>query len=280
MMYYTRLDVTCDPDFTEILIAEVAEAGFETFQENTYGFEAFAEQENFDRESLDSIRDRYQHLTKLEFEFSRVEKENWNEQWEKSFEPVIVDDRCVVRAEFHQTEKSFPYEIIITPKMSFGTGHHATTWLMLKAQLQTDHTAKRVMDAGCGTAVLAIMAEKRGASFVDAFDIDEWSTINGAENITNNKCSAIQLRQGTIRTLSFEKNFDIILANINKNILLDEMQEYARHLHEGGLLLLSGFFTSDAEDLISKALSCNLKFQDELVKDGWCALTLKKISQS
>lgn len=276
-MFYTRLKVSCDPEFTEILIAEVAEAGFDTFQETDSGFEAFADQDNFDQQSLDLIRERYKHLELLDFEFSRVEKENWNEQWERSFEPVIVDDKCVVRAEFHQIEKSFPYEIVITPKMSFGTGHHATTWLMLKAQMEVDHAGKRIMDAGCGTAVLAIMAEKRGAAFVDAFDIDQWSTVNGEENIINNHCSRIRLRQGTVRTLSFEGTFDILLANINKNILLDEMPEYASLLKPGGLLLISGFFTADATDLVARANEFQLTGQSQIEKDGWCAVTLKKI---
>jgi ribosomal protein L11 methyltransferase len=275
-MYYTRLQVSCDPEFTEILIAEVAEAGFDTFQEIDNGFEAFADQNHFDQELLDSVKERYGHLQRLDFEFSRVEKENWNEQWEKSFEPVIVEDRCVVRAEFHQPEKSYPYEIIITPKMSFGTGHHATTWLMLKAQTEIEHNGKRVMDAGCGTAVLAIMAEKRGAVFIDAFDIDEWSTVNGNENISINGCKNIRLRQGSIRTLSFDANFDIILANINKNILMDEMQEYAACLNPQGLLLLSGFFTSDASDLMDRAKEFGLLFESQFEKEGWCALILKK----
>lgn len=276
-MYYTRLSVTCDPEFTEILIAEIAETGFDTFQENSDGFEAFASQDEYDKSGLEDIRNRYNHLEVLSFEFSRVEKENWNEQWEKSFDPVIVEDRCIVRAEFHQVDKEYPYEIIITPKMSFGTGHHATTWLMLKAQMEIDHQGKRVMDAGCGTCILSIMAEKRGAVFTDAFDIDEWSTVNGKENLENNSCSGIRLRQGTISTLSFEGAFDTILANINKNILLSEMEAYSGHLKENGALLLSGFYTTDVKDLSERAMEFNLKPERQLEKDGWCALILRKV---
>lgn len=275
-MYYTRLAVQCDSEFTEILIAEVAETGFDTFQETATGFEAFAEQEHYDGGLLEEIRQRYNHIHILKFEFSRVEKENWNEQWEKSFNPVIVEDKCIVRAEFHKIEKDYPYEIIITPKMSFGTGHHATTWLMLKLQMETDHTGKRVMDAGCGTCILSIMAEKRGAAFTEAFDIDEWSTVNGKENLENNSCSRIRLRQGTVRTLFFDEHFDIILANINKNILLDEIKDYSIHLKKNGILLLSGFYTSDVQDLAKRAEKFNLKFERQIEKDGWCAMTLCK----
>lgn len=275
-MFYTRLRVECDPEFTEILIAEVAEAGFDTFQETENGFEAFSEQEQYDSEILESIKERYRKVNPLLFEFSRVQKENWNEQWEKSFDPVIVDDQCIVRAEFHQLDRQFPYEIIITPKMSFGTGHHATTWLMLKSQLELDHRGKKVMDAGCGTCILSIMAEKRGASFVDAFDIDEWSTVNGQENLENNNCSKVRLRQGTVRSVTFENHFDMILANINKNILLDEMAEYHRHLKPEGLLVLSGFYNTDVPDLLSCAEQLGFSFMKQQEKDSWCTLTLKR----
>ena len=275
-MFYTRLEVQCDSEFTEILIAETAEAGFDTFQETESGFEAFAEQDHYDREMLESIRQRYHHLEKLSFALTRIEKENWNEQWEKSFEPVVVEDRCIVRADFHQTEKNYPYEIIITPKMSFGTGHHATTWLMLKCQMEINHGQKRVMDAGCGTCILSIMAQKRGAAFVDAFDIDEWSTVNGKENLDRNGCDRVLLRQGTVRTLTFENSFDILLANINKNILLDEMQEYARHLRPGGLLVLSGFYVTDVADLTTCAANEGFILQKMEERDTWCALVLSK----
>ena len=275
-MYYTRLLVQCDAEFTEILIAETAEAGFDTFQETESGFEAFAEQDDYDQEMIDAIRQRYSHVQPLSFELSRIEKENWNEQWEKSFEPVVVDDRCIVRAEFHQPSKTYPYEIIITPKMSFGTGHHATTWLMLKCQMEINHEQKRVMDAGCGTCILSIMAQKRGAAFVDAFDIDEWSTVNGKENLDRNGCDRVLLRQGTVRTLTFENSFDILLANINKNILLDEMPEYARHLRPGGLLVLSGFYVTDVADLTTRAANEGFILQKMEERDTWCALVLSK----
>jgi ribosomal protein L11 methyltransferase len=202
-MFYTRLTVLCDTEFSEILMAEIGEVGFDTFMENESGFEAYCEQDKFDLNLLNGIKERYNLVNPLLFSFDKIEKKNWNEEWEKNLEPIIVDDRCLVRAEFHKIEKKYPYEIIITPKMSFGTGHHQTTHLMLKAQLDIDHQNKTVMDAGCGTAILSIMASKRGAKSIDAFDIDEWSVINGQENIENNHCSNINIRQGKISELAF-----------------------------------------------------------------------------
>ena len=274
-MFYTRLQVVCPADLTEIFIAEVSEAGFDTFMENENGFEAFTEGAGYNQDVLKEIQAQYEHVEGLKFSFDRIEKENWNEQWEKSFEPVIVDDQVIVRATFHKSEKVYPYEIIITPKMSFGTGHHATTCLMLKAQLLLDQKDKSVMDAGCGTAILSIMASMRGAAFVEAFDIDEWSSENGNENLKNNQCENVNLRQGSIRQLTFDRKFDIVLANINKNVLLDEMDAYAAVLKPGGKLLLSGFYVTDADDLISKANKFNFDFVRSDERDNWCSILLE-----
>ncbi len=275
-MYYTRLRATCPPDFTDILIAETAEAGFDTFMETSEGFEAFAEEDRYDPALLEEIRQRYAATCAPEFALDRVQKENWNEQWEKSFEPVVVGEECIVRAEFHRPDKHYPYEIVITPKMSFGTGHHATTWLMLHAQLLLDHQGKSVMDAGCGTAILAIMACMRGARLVEAFDIDEWSTVNGQENLDNNHCDQVNLRQGTIRSLTFSDRFDILLANINRNVLLADMDAFSAHLVPGGKLLLSGFYESDVPDLLASATANGFSFERQEVREGWCSLLLIK----
>lgn len=276
MSFFTRLRVICSPEAADILIAEVAEAGFDTFQETEDGFEAYANEADFDAAMIVSISERYSDVFPFRHEFSRVEKENWNEQWENSFEPVVVDDRCVVRAVFHQPERQFPHEIVITPKMSFGTGHHQTTWLMLKLQLDLDQRNKDVMDAGCGTAILSIMACQREASYVEAFDIDEWSTENGGENLATNNCPQVRLRQGTIRTLDFDRKFDIILANINKNILLDEMGEYAMRLKPAGMLVLSGFYVSDADDLVAAARPFGFSETRREERESWCALVLTR----
>lgn len=274
-MYHTRLSVTCDPLFSEILIAEISQAGFDSFLENENGFEAYAEVDRFDESLVEEIKNKYDQVKPLLFSWDRIEKKNWNEEWEKSYEPIIVDDRCMIRAEFHQIKKEYPYTITITPKMSFGTGHHQTTYLMIKAQMDMDHKNKMVMDAGCGTAILSIMASKLGAKSVEAFDIDEWSVINGKENIEVNNCENINIRQGMISGLTFEDNYDIILANINKNILLQELPQYVAYLNPGGYLLLSGFYEKDIPDLMTRAHVYQLKQVSSDVRENWASLLLQ-----
>jgi ribosomal protein L11 methyltransferase len=275
-MYYTRLQVSCDQEFSEILMAEIAEAGFETFMEIETGFEAFVEEQKFDVDLVNEIKNKYIGVTKIEYIFDRIEKQNWNDEWEKSYQPINVEDKCLIRAHFHTPDKNYPYEIVITPKMSFGTGHHQTTYLMVKNQMEIDHKNKIVMDAGCGTAILSIMASKLGARKIEAFDIDEWSVINGKENTEVNGCKNINQRQGKISDLTFDDNFDIILANINKNVLLQEIAQYAAYLNQGGLLLLSGFFEDDIKDLLTEAAKYNLKEITRDNKENWAALLLKK----
>jgi ribosomal protein L11 methyltransferase len=275
-MYSTLLQVICDPEYVEILMAEIAEAGFDTFMEIEAGFEAYVEGDAFDNDLLNQLKEKYNQVNPLQFSLTQIPKQNWNEEWEKNVKPIIVDDRCLVRAAFHNIEKKYPYEIIITPKMSFGTGHHQTTHLMISRQMKMDHQNKRVMDAGCGTAILSIMASKLGAKEVEAFDIDEWSATNGVENAENNQCSNIHLQLGTIEEVKLNGKFDIILANINKNILLAEMDQYASYLEPGGLLLLSGFYTQDIDDLNKEAAKYNL---NEVVRDereNWACLLLEK----
>jgi len=274
-MYYTSLQVICDPEFSEILIAEMGDAGFDTFMETEQGFEAYTEEENFDQTKLQEIKAKYQQLTPVEYTVSKVEKQNWNEIWENSYQPINVENKCLIRADFHRAEKKYPYEIIITPKMSFGTGHHQTTYLMIKNQLEIDHQNKIVMDAGCGTAILSVMASKLGAKKVEAFDIDEWSVSNGKENIEINKCSTIHHQQGKISDLTFDSNFDIILANINKNVLLQEMAQYAAYLNPGGLLLLSGFYENDIPDLLREGAKYRMKEVQRDERENWAALLLK-----
>src|SRR6188768_3231815 len=274
-MYYTRLQVICDPDFSEILMAEIAEVGFDSFLETDKGFEAYVELEKYDKAQLQTIKEKYTAQTPVIFYQDRIQKQNWNEEWEKNYEPIIVDDKCIIRAEFHQPAKQYPYELIITPKMSFGTGHHQTTYLMIRAQMKIDHRDKRVMDAGCGTAILSVMASKRGAREVEAFDIDEWSVSNSNDNIELNHCKNIRHQIGKLSDLTFEGSFDLILANINKNVLLDEMPLYAAHLAPGGQLLLSGFYTEDIPDLLERAAPYALRELARDQKENWASLLLQ-----
>lgn len=273
-MYHTKLEVVCDPEYSEILIAELAEANFDTFLEVDNGFEAYVEGDGFDHDRVDEVLKKYQDVTSLRFSFSQIAKKNWNEEWEKSFSPIVVDDKCLIRASFHQSDRRYPYEIIITPKMSFGTGHHQTTWLMVKNMLSLDHRDMRVMDAGCGTAILSILASKLGAAAVEAFDIDDWSVENGNENTEINQCANIRIQQGKINEVELRGTFDIILANINKNVLLDELETYASYLNPGGKLLLSGFFTFDIGDLLVEAKGHNLVEVNRDERETWAALLL------
>jgi ribosomal protein L11 methyltransferase len=275
-MFYTRPQVTCVPEFTELLIAEMSAAGFDSFMETENGFEAYVELENYDKEQFDAIKEKYSLQTPVVFTEDRIQKQNWNEDWEKSYQPILVDDKCLIRAHFHQPEKTYPYEIVITPKMSFGTGHHQTTYLMIKNQMTIDHKDKRVMDAGCGTAILSIMASKLGAKEVEAFDIDEWSVVNGQENMEVNKTPNIHLRQGKLGDFTFDKPFDIILANINKNVLLAEINQYHQHLKKGSLLLLSGFYQHDIPDLLEEAKKYSLTEVQRDDRETWAALLLRQ----
>lgn len=277
-MHHTRLQVTCDPGFAEILMAELAEANFETFLENDSGFEAYAEGDRYDPSIVEMIRQKYEPLTPLQFHYSKIPKRNWNEEWEKSFSPIVVEERCVIRASFHQIETRYPIEIVITPKMSFGTGHHQTTYLMVKRMLSMNFGDKRVMDAGCGTGILAIVASRLGASEVQAFDIDEWSIENGNENTVVNNCVNIRIQQGKITEVDLTGEFDVILANINKNVLLEELGEYANFLVPGGYLLLSGFFTLDIPDLLAEASRHTLTEAGRDERETWASLLLQKSS--
>jgi ribosomal protein L11 methyltransferase len=275
-MYSSRLQVICDSEFSEILMAEIAEAGFDTFMETEIGFEAYTEGDQFDQAQLDYIKEKYKEVSPLQFQMDRIEKKNWNEEWEKNVEPIIVDDQCLIRAAFHKIEKKYPHEIIITPKMSFGTGHHQTTHLMISRQMKMDHQNKRVMDAGCGTAILSVMASKLGAKEIEAFDIDEWSVENGQENAENNHCKNIHIQLGKINEVKLEGKFDIILANINKNILLSEMETYASYLTQGGQLLLSGFYVHDIDDLKKESSKHHLNEVAHDERETWACLLLQK----
>ena len=278
-MYYLRVVVRCNDYLSEMLIAEMGEAGFDTFMETKDGFEAYVEEDRFDKSILKEIIDRYKQQADITYSVDKIAKKNWNEEWERSYEPIIVENKCLIRAHFHKPEKQYPFEIIITPKMSFGTGHHQTTYLMIQNQMNIDHEDKRVMDAGCGTAILSIMASKLGAKEVEAFDIDEWSVINGTENIGVNQCKNIHIQQGKLSELKFNMPFDIILANINKNILLDEMPLYAQHLAPGGKLLMSGFYESDIDELIGQASAFGLSKVSSIIKESWASLLLTRSSE-
>jgi len=201
-MEYLEFKVSCKPEYTEILIAELAEVGFDSFMENEAGFEAYIEEDLFQRESFDEVISQYQDAAAISVAEGRMEKVNWNTEWEKNYDPIEVGDEVYVRASFHAPKEGVKHEIVINPKMSFGTGHHATTYLMLTHLLNLDIKGKRVIDIGAGTGILAIMAHKLGASEVEAFDIDDWCVDNGNENFDLNGMTQVRMGLGTVREVA------------------------------------------------------------------------------
>ncbi len=258
---------------TEILIAELGYAGFESFVETEDGVKAYIQKEDWNESILKEINILSSEEFKIENTFSEIEQINWNSEWEKNFDPIEVDGRCIVRAPFHPP-KNFQYEIIIEPKMSFGTGHHETTFMMLQFILENEFQNKTVLDMGCGTAVLAILAEMRGASKLEAIDIDEWCFENSSENIQRNDCKNISVFLGDASLLK-GKNYDVIIANINRNILLEDMESYQNSLYEGGTLYLSGFYDDDLPIIIETCNNLGFKFVENKKKNKWVAAKFK-----
>lgn len=272
---YIEVKFSCSEDFKEILIAELYASGFDSMMETEEGIDAYVLVEEYDAKVLNQLTAKYKEAS-ISYSTSEFENKNWNEEWEKNYDPIVVEDKCLVRATFHKTFGNYPYEIIITPKMSFGTGHHSTTYLMLKHQMGTDHEDKRVLDAGCGTAILAVMAEKLGAKEVIAYDIDDWSIENAPENVALNDCKNIQVLGGTIATIDLQGEFDIILANINKNVLLDELEAYSTFTKSGGTVILSGFYKHDNDDLVAKGNQFGLELIGQNEKNDWSSLIFVK----
>lgn len=271
-MSFITIRVNCKEELNDLLIAELFELGFDSFQEFDDGFEGSCPQNEFS-ESL--LKETFESYPFAAFKVKEQEKINWNEEWEKNYDPIIVDDRCIVRATFHPASPEFQYEIIVTPKMSFGTGHHATTYQMLAYQMDLDHQGKKVLDVGSGTGILAIMAAKKGAATLTATDIDDWCIENSEENFSLNDIQNVSLIKGQIEEVK-ESDFDIVIANINKNVLLDQMEQYALRLKSGGQLLLSGFYSEDILDLEAEAQKWGLNKGKEIIKDNWAMMALTK----
>ncbi len=270
-MDFVEISITCQQDYREILMAEISELSYDSIIETDDGFNAYVTAELFDQQTLDTLISRYDDA-QVVYCKKDIAKENWNATWEENYDPIVVSDQCIVRAAFHKTERPYTYDIIITPKMSFGTGHHETTSQVLILQMGLDHQNKSVMDAGCGTGILSIMAEKRGATKVDSFDIDEWCVENSDENYQLNKCQKCTIQKGSIAEVVLNNTpYDIVIANINKNILLSEMGQYANHLSENGNLLLSGFYQSDLGDIKTSCAKNGLKYNKHITKNNWVA---------
>ncbi len=278
-MDYTEVTFKTDSGYplTDMIIAELSEIGFESFEEDENFLKAYIPAENYDNEKLRSIQIISSEMNKISFTEKLIKEQNWNEVWESNFQPVTIGNDVYVRAPFHKKAEGVKYEIIIEPKMSFGTAHHDTTSLMIEQMLDEKIEGKSVLDMGCGTGILSILAEILGASSIVAIDIDEWAYNNALENRRKNKCKKIDVRLGDTSALKDEM-FDVILANINRNILLEDMKVYCDYLNDNGILLLSGFLIEDVELLKDEAKKIDLAFNNMMMKDEWIALKFSKDS--
>ena len=260
---------------SEILIAELGSLGFESFVETEHGVIAYIQK---DDHSLTVLEDIY-ILSSNEFSISHTQKEvaqtNWNAEWEKNFTPIQVNDLVSIRAPFHENP-NLQYDIVIEPKMSFGTGHHETTHMMIQHLLVLDLKDKKTLDMGCGTGILAIFAEMKGAKPIDAIDIDNWCYENSIENVKRNNCSEISVYEGD-SSLLHDKKYDVIIANINRNILLADMEIYTNCLNDKGVLLLSGFYKEDISIIDDEVSKYNLKLEKTIERNNWVALKYNKL---
>ncbi len=275
-MRYLQITIpVTDPAIQEILIALLADLGYEGFEQQDQALLAFLPAESFDAAALETLLQIPAFSVPAQpYSTATLEPRNWNEEWEKSFEPVQVDQFCAVRAAFHQPIPGVTHELIVTPKMSFGTGHHATTYMMLQAMQHLDFQHKHVLDFGTGTGVLAILAEKLGAASILAIDNDDWSIENARENISENTCLSISAEK--MDKIPTDQTFDIILANINKHVLLGEMRSIAQQLRMGGVILLSGLLENDFEDIENEAQINNLSISERMTKGSWICLKAQK----
>lgn len=254
----------------EILIAELGNVGFESFVENENGVTAYIQKTDWNASILEDVYVLNSDEFSIEYNQNEVPQTNWNAEWEKNFSPIQVDDLVSIRAPFHENP-NLKYDIVIEPKMSFGTGHHETTHMMVQHLLQLDLENKKVLDMGCGTGILAIFAEMKGAKPLDAIDIDNWCYENSLENVTRNNCKHISVYEGD-SSLLINKKYDVIIANINRNILLMDMKVYTNCLNENGVLLLSGFYEDDIPVIDAEVSKYGLKLETFIKRNNWVAL--------
>ncbi|HWR94754.1 MAG TPA: 50S ribosomal protein L11 methyltransferase [Flavobacterium sp.] len=255
---------------SEILIAELGELPFESFIESDLGIIAYIQKQFWEENMLDDLHILNSPEFVISYKMEEIEQVNWNEEWEKNFEPIDVDGKCHVRAPFHPKTNA-EFDIVIEPKMSFGTGHHETTHMMIQHLLEMDVTDLKTLDMGCGTAILAILAEMKGAKPIDAIDIDNWCYLNSIENAERNNCKHITVYEGDAALLK-DKKYDLIIANINRNILLNDMQSYVNSLNPKGTLLLSGFYEEDIPFINASCVENGLTYVKKIKRNNWVSL--------
>ena len=278
-MFYTELTFHITPyveDIADAIIAELGDLGYDSFSYTHDGFKAYIPSKNFNEEHIEKmeILSFFQSMYTITWEKAEIENQDWNKIWEENFTPILVRDCILVRAGFHPTIENIEHEIIIDPKMSFGTGHHATTALMLETilDMKPEFSGKQILDMGCGTGILSIMAAQAGAKEITGIVIDEWAYNNAMENIATNHIDNIRILIGDASLLDGQDHYDIILANINRNILLNDMHSYVNVLNTNGYLIMSGFYTEDIPIIREKAEQLGLTYQSNKVKDNWTAV--------
>lgn len=278
MNYYELLftTITTEDYQQDLLINTLGEIGFDTFEELEFGFKAYIPVDDFDREVLDEALEAYRDMFTFSYEITLIPQKNWNEVWESNFEPIAIKDKIFVRATFHEPRPEFEFEIVIDPKMAFGTGHHQTTSMMLELMLESDMAGKKLLDMGCGTGILAIMASKLGAKEITAIDYDPVCYDSTIENAALNRIKNITALCGGKEIIPDEQ-FDVILANINRNILLDQMQRYSEVLKTDGELYLSGFYeTPDLDIIVDGARKYGIKYIIHKLNNNWVAAKFVK----
>ncbi len=274
-MNYIQVDIKLSEKkpYSDIIAAKLNEIEFESYQETDSGLQAYIQKTHFNKELLDDVFKILDKKVDYDFAVKEIQQQNWNADWEGSFDPIHVNEQCIIRADFHSAT-GLPFELIITPKMSFGTGHHATTFLMANELFRLDLKEKSVLDIGSGTGVLSILSEKLGAKNCIGIDIDDWADKNAKENAILNTCKKTEFELGDVTKIE-DRKFDVVLANINRNIILADLEKYCTALNAEGDILLSGFYKEDEHLIIEKAAELSLKLVASKEKENWLLLHFK-----
>jgi len=276
-MEYIEVDIRLKEvnTYSEILIARLNEIEFESFYEYDYGLKGYVQSQLLDKDKLKNILSEISEQTELSFTLHKLKQKNWNAHWETNYQPVFINENCVIRADFHNAISDVKYEIIITPKMSFGTGHHQTTSLVMNEMFDLEFKGKSVLDVGCGTGILSVLASKLGAIDVVGLDIDNWAFENAQENATLNNISDIHFVYGNISSV-INRKYDIILANINRNTILNDLTFYSEAMYDYSDIILSGFLEKDVSVILKESAKFGLELVVSKNKEKWQMLHLRR----